>query len=274
MTEQMAGSRDAQERRFAAAIGRSLDKRSRRLAELPKAERDAERSRLDDLVIQYGVIAKRLERAAKKRAGVHPADRLESRFDRVSTGTTPVLSSSRGAPSGRRVTGYASVFYDGTPETEFRGWPDAVERISPNAFDKSLARGDDVRGLFNHDPSWLLGRLSSGSLRLHVDRRGLAYEIDLGTNAMADAVGDMLSCGDLSGSSFKFYIADDYVSRQPDGLYIREIREVRLDDVGPVTYPAYEAASAGLRERSTRRFAVDTDVESLRLKRQVRELTT
>ena len=60
---------------------------------------------------------------------------------------------------------------------------------SPNAFDRALAESDDVRGLFNHDPDNLLGRTSSGTMRLSVDKKGLLYETDPGdTNVGRDVV--------------------------------------------------------------------------------------
>lgn len=48
------------------------------------------------------------------------------------------------------------------------------EVIKPGAFDDVL--GDDVRALFNHDPNFILGRSSAGTLSLSVDDRGLRYE--------------------------------------------------------------------------------------------------
>lgn len=144
------------------------------------------------------------------------------------------------------IGGLASVFYDGSQESEYRLWDGAVERIMPGAFDRAV-REDDVRALFNHDPSNLLGRTTAGTLDLRVTGEGLDYRIQLGDTTVAADVASHVSRGDLTGSSFAFNITDEEWRREDD-QEIREIRGVRLYDVGPVTYPAYEASSVGTRD--------------------------
>ena len=146
----------------------------------------------------------------------------------------------------RKIVGYASVFYDGTPDTEYQLWDDYVERIMPGSFDRALAEKDDVRGLFNHDPDHLLGRTSSGTMTLSVDKRGLAYEIQPGETTMARDVVEHIKRGDVDGSSFAFRVTDEDIRKEND-VYIREISGVQLFDVGPVTYPAYTATTSGYR---------------------------
>ena len=80
------------------------------------------------------------------------------------------------------ITGYAAVFYDGTPNTEYELCDGLRERIMPGAFDRAMSEGHDVRGLFNHDANMLLGRTTSGTCRLSVDSRGLKYDIPLDQN--------------------------------------------------------------------------------------------
>lgn len=146
----------------------------------------------------------------------------------------------------RKIVGYASVFYDGTPDTEYQLWEDYVERIMPGSFDRALADKDDVRGLFNHDPDNLLGRTSAGTMTLAVDKRGLSYEIEPGDTTMARDVVEHIKRGDVDGSSFAFRVTDEDIRKEND-VYIREISGVQLFDVGPVTYPAYTATTSGYR---------------------------
>lgn len=163
----------------------------------------------------------------------------------------PVRVESR-ADGGPLIVGYAAVFYDpADPGTVFPLWDDVEERIMPGAFDKAIA-GDDVRALFNHCPDAVLGRSKSGTLRLAVDARGLRYEIDPPDTQTARDVLAMLKRGDVSGSSFAFH-PRERTFREANGLYVIEVRDVELFDVGPVTYPAYTgteaAARSGDRER-------------------------
>lgn len=146
-----------------------------------------------------------------------------------------------------RLVGYASVFYDGTPKTEFRLWEDMVERIMPGAFDKTLKARDDVRALFNHDPSLILGRTSAGTVELVADKRGLRYSVDLGGTTVADDVVKHVRRKDVSGSSFGFEVTD-VEHRMEDKVDIREITGVKLFDVGPVTFPAYEGTDVNVRK--------------------------
>lgn len=150
----------------------------------------------------------------------------------------------RAEGEGPKIRGIASVYYDGTPKTEYKLWADTVERIMPGAFEKALAR-DDVRALFNHDANFVLGRTPK-TLTLTDSPEGLRYEIEPANTSVARDVAEHIRRGDVSGSSFAFIVTDEDW-RKEDGAVIREIRGVELFDVGPVTYPAYEATTAGVR---------------------------
>lgn len=145
------------------------------------------------------------------------------------------------------AVGYGAVFYRaGDSGTEYELWKGAVERIDKAAFNEALARPDDVRALFNHESDHLLGRLSAKTLRLSTDERGLRYEIDLPDTQTGRDVATSIERGDLTGSSFAFQ--PEVVAWEEDGdREVRTIKSVRLYDVGPVTFPAYEAASTALR---------------------------
>ena len=146
---------------------------------------------------------------------------------------------------GAVLVGLAAVYYDGTAASEYPLTSRAVERIAPGAFDEALEAGGDVLGRWNHDE--LLGRLSSGTLRLRADARGLWYEIDLGETSTARDVAEHVRRGDVSGSSFAFRVTSEDWTEAEEGGRVREIRGVDLVDVGPVVSPAYAATSAGLR---------------------------
>jgi HK97 family phage prohead protease len=158
------------------------------------------------------------------------------------------------------ITGYAAVFYDPNDQgTEYRIYDDLVERIMPGAFDRAL-REDDVRGLFNHDDSAILGRVSAGTMRLSVDKRGLKYEIDPPDTQAGRDVMVSLARRDVTGSSFMFR-PKDTSTRIVDGTYILERNAVYLFDVGPVSFPAYESTEASVRGGADRE-AVRREVEA------------
>ena len=94
----------------------------------------------------------------------------------------------------------------------------------------------------------VLGRKSAGTLRIFDDNRGLRYEIDPGETTVYRDVAQFIKRKDVQGSSFAFMITDEQ-PRKENGIRIREIRGVELFDVGPVTFPAYESTSTGVRMR-------------------------
>jgi len=149
------------------------------------------------------------------------------------------------------LTGYAAVFYrKDDPGTEYRIFDDLIERIEPGAFRRALAENQDIRALFNHDASAVLGRVPE-TLRLDEDEIGLRYAIVLPPTQLGRDVAALVARGDITGSSFSFAVRSqryDYL----DGVAIRWLTDVDLYDVGPVTFPAYDATNAAVRAEADR----------------------
>ena len=105
------------------------------------------------------------EEEEKNRSIWDKKDTTEKRFFTVET---------RLKKKGKRniVEGHAVVF--GQLSEDLGGFQ---ERILPGAFDTVL--GNDVRAFFNHDPNFILGRSSAGTLKLAVDKKGLKYSFDV-----------------------------------------------------------------------------------------------
>ena len=149
-----------------------------------------------------------------------------------------------GAPT---IRGVAAVF--NKPSHDLGGFR---EILLPGAFDAVLASKKlDVVGLWNHDPSQILGRTTSGTLRLAVDEtRGLTYEIDPPDTQLGRDCQTLLRRRDVFGSSFAFTVNPSGETwTQPDkGLATRTISAVSgLFDVSVVTHPAYPQTSVAVR---------------------------
>lgn len=140
------------------------------------------------------------------------------------------------------LAGHASVFDQGA---DLRSH---IEVIASTAFKRALDDpSTDVRALFNHDPNQLLGRQSSGTLRLGTDSRGLEFEVDLPATSVGKDVQILAERGDLNGASFGF-IPDEDTWDTRDGRRIRTHTSVgMLVDVSPVTFPAYAGADVTMR---------------------------
>lgn len=121
------------------------------------------------------------------------------------------------------------------------------EKVQPGAFARAI-KEDDVRALFNHNPDLLLGRNKAGTLRLSEDEYGLAYEVDpdMEISHTRDVV-RMMERGDVTQSSFGFFVRKQQWEEDEKGVVTRTIIEAELFDVSPVTYPAYTTTDVGVR---------------------------
>jgi uncharacterized protein len=143
---------------------------------------------------------------------------------------------------GNTIRGYAAVY---NSDSEWMGG--FYEQIEAGAFDSVLE--NDVRAYFNHDENLLLGRVSSGTLRIGTDKRGLFYEVDLPNTTYANDLVELMKRGDVNQSSFAFLIEKDRWE-QRDGTTYRIIEKVsRLLDVSPVAQPAYPDSTSELGKR-------------------------
>lgn len=142
----------------------------------------------------------------------------------------------------RRLEGFAATF-----DTEARVG-DYVEIIRPGAFKASLASGEDILALVDHDPSRVLGRTKSGTLRLSENQRGLAFTIDIPETTLGRDILALAERGDLGGMSFGFRALDEEWSGNR-----RELRSVDLREISVVSaWPAYTNTTVEARARDTR----------------------
>ena len=142
------------------------------------------------------------------------------------------------------IRGYAAVF-----ESESQDLGGFVEIVERGAFDDVMRSNPDVFGKYNH--SQVIGRTSSGTMRLFVDERGLRYEIDPPKSAAA--VVELIERGDCRGSSFAFRAnpKDESWSKDVNGRMIRRIKRFSfLGDAGPVDTPAYLATETYVSKRA------------------------
>ena len=143
-----------------------------------------------------------------------------------------------GEGDGYELHGYAAVF-----DT----WSDIggkfYERFMPGAFTKTINESDQV-ALWNHNDQYPLGRKSEGSLELSEDKHGLAFRVKLNPEIPSHKEVYLQTKNRLiKGASFRFSVVNNKEDweRDDEERLRRTIREVRLYEVSPVTFPAYEA---------------------------------
>jgi HK97 family phage prohead protease len=169
--------------------------------------------------------------------------------ERSSAGGVAVLSD---PSTGSTLRGHFAVFNQWTTiDSLYEGR--FVERIAPGAFREAERDHSGVRVLFNHghDPS--IGDKVLGPIHtLREDERGAYFEVPLLDTSYTRDLIPALEEG-LYGSSFRFQVMRQSIderparsSYNPEALPERTIREARLFELGPVTFPAYSGATAGL----------------------------
>lgn len=151
-----------------------------------------------------------------------------------------------------------------------------VEVIHPGAFQRSLQEGGDVKCLFNHSPSNILGRKKNGTLTVDTDERGLKFRCDLNPDdAEARSLHARVKRGDVDECSFAFTVADggqDWADGlDTDGSYVavRTLKDVNLLDVSAVVYPAYPGTNVGARNLFP--DGIPTEVRSMQIKNSKKE---
>jgi HK97 family phage prohead protease len=167
-------------------------------------------------------------------------------------------SGSETGAEGSTLAGYFAVF-DTPTEIDSNYEGHFIESIAPGAFKKTFQENRaNMRVLLNHGAENDLGSKPIGKVRsLREDAHGAAYEVDL-FRGIPELVLDGLRSGQY-GSSFRFkVIQEDFdtdpprSAHNPHRIPERVLREARVYEFGPTPFPAYPAASAGLRSLSDR----------------------
>lgn len=156
---------------------------------------------------------------------------------------------------GRTLVGYAAVF---NRWTEITGWEGHFrERIQKGAFKRTLNNnGPQIKVLFNHGFDPQIGNKPLGKPRtMREDNKGLYVEVPLDETSYNSDIIASLRSGALDGMSFRMSVVHDEWEKLDEDLPERTIKEIRLFEFGPVTFPAYEATTAGVRAHAPEAFA-------------------
>ena len=140
-----------------------------------------------------------------------------------------------------QISGYAIKF---NTETKIGGY--FRESIKPEAVADDI-QSQDVRALWNHNSDFPIGRTKNDSLKLEKDALGLRFTITPPDTSWGRDALESVRRGDVSGMSFGFFVKADKWSQQDKPLPLRELLDIELLEVSPVTFPAYPTTSAKVR---------------------------
>ncbi len=138
---------------------------------------------------------------------------------------------------GRQLIGVAAPYGAETRINDFR------EVIAAGAFTRTLAAGNDVLCLADHDPAKVLGRTKSGTLALRETAQGLEYTLTLPDTSVGNDIRELAQRGDIGGVSMGFRCIRDAWSGD-----LRTLHEVELHEISIVSaHPAYADTTVTLR---------------------------
>jgi HK97 family phage prohead protease len=181
----------------------------------------------------------------------------------IETRVSPAEFEIRETADGMTFTGYAAVF--NSRSENLGGF---TEFVAPGAFTRSLKTRNDVKLLWNHDTSIVLGSTRARTLSLTEDEKGLRVEAQLPNTSAGRDAAELLKRGDVDSMSFGFSVIKDSWNTSGDE---RTLNAVRLHEVSVVAFPAYPETAGTTSVRSfdalATRAQVDPDLLSSALTR-------
>lgn len=223
--------------------------------EIVRAAEDGDRLRFDAAVARFGDIEE-ARSIVRKKAVLRSVDRLARRQPsdieiRSEVEERSAETNGEGQPV---MHGHFSVFNEFTEiDSYFEGR--FLERVAPGAYKKTFRENrPNIKVLFQHGQDPMIGDKPLGPVDdLREDSTGAYYEVPLLDAPYTKDLEPGLREG-LYGASFRFKaIQDEWVddaersATNPEGLPERTLKELRVFEFGPVTFPAYPGATAGLR---------------------------
>lgn len=135
------------------------------------------------------------------------------------------------------------------------------ETIREGAFKRTLNNsGNEVVALWGHLEEYPLARRAAGNLDVSEDEKGLKAVIRPDDTSYARDLLTSIDSGTVRHMSFGFRTIED-AWKTEDGEMIRELIEVQLFDVAPVTTPAYPQTDVAVRSLLRHEGAEDAEIK-------------
>lgn len=134
-------------------------------------------------------------------------------------------------PDEQNIDGHPAVFNQAADLGYF------TEIVKPGAFTRTIQE-DDIRALINHDPNLVIARKGSGTLQMSEDDAGLRTQIKVAPTSYGKDLMVSVRRRDVTQGSIGFIARGQRVYKEND-QWVRELTDIKLFDVSPVTFPAY-----------------------------------
>jgi HK97 family phage prohead protease len=196
-------------------------------------------------------VVTKLEEENRSQVGVE-SESMAKIEQRISTAGFEV----REDADGMTFEGYAAIFDSPSEPLPF------IERIKRGAFNRSLTKArNDIKLLWNHDTSAVLGSTRAGTLKLVEDNRGLKVTATLPNTTLGRDAAVLLKRGDVDSMSFGFSVPSGGDDWNEDGSE-RVLKSVRLHEVSIVAFPAYTSTAGTTSVRGLDKIAERASVSA------------
>ena len=161
---------------------------------------------------------------------------------------------------GLHISGYANIpGRESRPVVTPHGR--VIEVIEQRAFARAIARAENIRMLLDHDPTRLLAETRANTLKVTEDAVGLKVDSVVTDPEVIEGA----KKGKLRGWSFRMINPKDTIEQRAEGLPIRHITDLDMDEVTLVMnkIPVYSSTSIELRADTEEGEAVEYRAEML-----------
>jgi HK97 family phage prohead protease len=132
-----------------------------------------------------------------------------------------------------------------------------TEIIGRDAFKKTLKDKAEVRALWNHNDSYVLGNTQSGTLEIEDSEKGLICRCELPHTSYADDLYEIITRGDVRTMSFGF---SPIKWEDANNGKLRTLKEVKLEEVSyGVIYAAYPETNSQTYMRGFMKRKIDIE---------------
>lgn len=144
--------------------------------------------------------------------------------------------------------GYLSVW---DSEAVIDSWEGQFREVwAKGAYADTLRSGRAVQVMYDHGLDSAVGSRPLGKPSvLREDDHGLYIEVPLDDTSYNRDIAASLRSGALSGMSVRFSVTEQRWEEPKGQLPLRTVLAAELYEGGPVSFPAFEATSAGIRSR-------------------------
>jgi len=189
-------------------------------------------------------VKKKIKRSTKQKKQKQPAVEVRSAKRETRSYTATGLSVRKAANGDMQLVGTAIVF-----DSPSQNLGSFTEIVKYEAVQKSLQRNSDVYMLWQHDSAQPLSRVKTGTLKLTLTRAGLDFVATLPQSPLGQNAYQAVADGTVDSVSFGFTVEPDGDKWLSDaqGNVVRELWDINVGELSPVTWAAYEAPHVDVR---------------------------